>query len=94
MFEYQGNSIKSIRKSFSNARRKAGLGDFRFHDLRHSFVQRKRREGVHDRVIMAITGHKTMSVFRRYDTIDEYDLKKAMLDSPMAENLGTNLAHE
>jgi len=37
-----------------------------------------RKAGKHDRVIMAITGHKTMSVFRRYDTIDEKDLKEAV----------------
>jgi hypothetical protein len=27
---------------------------------------------------MAITGHKTMSVFMRHDTVDEEDLKRAV----------------
>jgi len=32
-----------------------------------------RKAGVQDRVIMAITGHKTMSVFMRYDAGPELD---------------------
>lgn len=34
-----------------------------FHDLRHTFVTNMRRSGVHDTVIMQITGHYTLSDF-------------------------------
>jgi len=54
-----------------------GSGTFVAHDLRHCFVTRKRREGVPDRVILAITGHETLECFRRYDTISEDDLRNA-----------------
>ena len=37
-----------------------------------------RRAGKQDRAIMAITGHKTMVVFTRYDTVDEEDLKRVV----------------
>ena len=30
--------------------------------------------GIHDHIIMKITGHKTREMFERYDTIDEMDI--------------------
>ena len=78
VFGYQGKSIKSIKVAFKRACQKAGIEDFRFHDLRHTFVTNMRRAGKQDRSIMAITGHKTMVVFTRYDTVDEEDLKRVV----------------
>jgi len=49
-----------------------------FHDLRHTFVTNARRAGIDYFRIMAITGHKTMVVFKRYNTVDEADLRQAM----------------
>jgi hypothetical protein len=34
-----------------------------------------RRAGVHDSVIMAITGHKTTAMFLRYNTVGKEELK-------------------
>lgn len=62
--------------------RKADVANATFHDLRHTFVTNVRRAGINYFRIMAITGHKTMSVFKRYNTrystIDETDLRQAM----------------
>jgi hypothetical protein len=44
----------------------------------HTFVTNGRRAGIDYFRIMAITGHKTMAVFKRYNTVDEGDLKQAM----------------
>ncbi len=67
------------KHSFDNACRKAGLEDFHFHDLRHTFVTRMRDKSVPDRVIMAITGHRTMSTFTRYDKGPSLDQLKAAM---------------
>jgi len=78
VFNYKGKHLKDIRTAFAKACKQAGIEDFRFHDLRHCFVTRKRREGIPDRVIMKITGHQTMECFKRYDTITLDDLKQAV----------------
>ena len=36
------------------------------------------KSGVHDHVIMKITGHKTDIMFRRYDDVDLADLRDAV----------------
>jgi hypothetical protein len=41
-------------------------------------VRNLRRSGVDETAAMAITGHKTAHVFRRYNITDEKDLRQAM----------------
>lgn len=78
VFMYKGEPIKSIKVALASALERAGIEDFRFHDLRHTFVTNMRRAGVPETVIMKITGHKTRSMFARYDTIEPSDCKEAM----------------
>jgi integrase len=75
VFTYQGKSISCIKKSFATACKKAGVQDFTFHDLRHAFINNRRLEG-HDYFrIMAATGHKTLEVFKRYNSVSKDELK-------------------
>ena len=78
VFTYAGKCLGSVRRAFETTCRQAGITDTVFHDLRHTFVTNMRRAGVDYFRIMAITGHKTMSAFKRYHTIDHQDLHQAI----------------
>ena len=77
VFLVKGRSVGSIKTAFNAACRRAGVNDFRFHDFRHTAVTNMRRAGIDHLTIMKISGHKTMAVFKRYNTFQVDDLTAA-----------------
>jgi hypothetical protein len=72
-----GQPILSFRKRFNEACRAAGCPGRLLHDFRRTAVRNLNRAGVPETVAMKITGHKTRSVFDRYDITSEDDLTEA-----------------
>ena len=77
VFHLEGQPLQSFREAWATACKKAGAEDLLFHDLRRSAVRNLTRAGVPRPQAMAITGHKTESVYVRYDIVDFQDLRDA-----------------
>ena len=61
-----GKPFKEVRKSFATACKKAGLHDFRFHDLRHCFASSLVMSGVDLTTIKELLNHKSLTMTLRY----------------------------
>ena len=57
---------RNLLRAFYVARKKAGLEDVRFHDLRHTFATRLVQAGVELYVVKELLGHKTLKMTTRY----------------------------
>jgi integrase len=63
-----------FEKAWTDAKRTAGLEDFRFHDLRHEAVSRFVEAGQSDQEVSAISGHKSMQMLKRYTHLRAEDV--------------------
>jgi len=72
----------NTRKPFEEARRKAGLPNLWFHDLRKAFVTFARGAGHPDRTVAAIAGHRDMRVSDLYTIPTESQMRAAVQSIP------------
>ena len=73
-----GRPFANIRKAFINALKEAGIKDFHFHDLRHTFASQLAMNGVEGTTLQALGRWKTPSMVMRYAHLSESHKKKAV----------------
>ena len=73
-----GVPVSQFDKAWKTACEAAGKPDALFHDFRRTAVRNMIRAGVDRKVAMMISGHKTESVFNRYNITDDRDLEEAV----------------
>jgi integrase len=78
LFHRDGQRVYEFRKAWASACRQAGVEGRLFHDLRRTGVRNLRRAGVDRKVAMAISGHRTESVFERYNIDTDEELREAI----------------
>jgi len=67
-----------LRKGWEAVRTEAGLGDLRIHDLRHEATSRFFEKGLNVIEAASITGHKSLTMLKRYTHLNPSELAKKL----------------
>jgi integrase len=87
----RGKPYRSFRTAFERAVHKAGVEDFTFHDLRHTFASRLVMRGVDLPTVKDLLGHKTIAMTLRYTHLSSDHKQRAMSTlEPVSEQSPSN----
>ncbi|WKZ15475.1 MAG: tyrosine-type recombinase/integrase [Candidatus Jettenia caeni] len=79
----------NLRRVFEKVLQKAGIGNFHFHDLRHTFATRLAQKGVDIYTIAKLLGHKDIRMTQRYAHHCPESLRGAIQAIEASDNLVT-----
>jgi integrase len=79
IFHRNGRPVRSFRYAWRRACLAAGVPGRLFHDFRRTAVRNLERAGVPRSAAMAMVGHKTEAIYRRYAIVDEGALREAAM---------------
>ena len=71
VFQYRGRHLGNTRTGWDKARKAAGVPELIFHDTRRTAIWLMEQAGIPRHEAMQISGHKTESVYKRYDIAAE-----------------------
>jgi len=77
VFHRNGKPIREMRDAWSRACKAASLPGRLMHDFRRTAARNLERAGVSRSAAMAMVGHKTESIYRRYAIVDSEALREA-----------------
>ena len=88
VFLRKGRPFWQFRPAWEMACREIGKPDLKFHDLRRSAIRNMVRAGVPAAVAMMITGHRTRSIFERYNIVEksEFEIVRDKMNEYLADN--------
>ena len=75
---FPGITTEAVKLAFARAIARAGIEGLRFHDLRHEATSRLFERGLNIMEVSAITGHKDLSMLKRYTHLRAEDLAKKL----------------
>jgi integrase len=78
VFNYHGQQVSEVKRSFKKALDDAGIEDCRFHDLRHTFASHMVMRGASIKEVQEILGHKSLTMTVRYAHLSQEHKKKAV----------------
>jgi len=101
VFGYRGRPLKRVNaRAWRNALRRAGIENFRWHDLRHTWASWLRQKGVPTWALQGLAGWKSESMANRYAHINVDHLRPfasvldTLSDTPdFSEELKNALSH-
>ncbi|MDI6864623.1 tyrosine-type recombinase/integrase [Thermodesulfovibrio yellowstonii] len=76
-----------LKRSFATACRRAGIKDFHFHDLRHTFASQLVMSGADLKTVQELLGHKSLTMTLRYSHLSQAHKREAL------KALEINLSH-
>ena len=75
---WKGHRVKSCRRAFQTACKRAGIADFTFHDLRHTCASWLVQADVHLLSVRDVLGHSTTAMTERYAHMDNQRIHDAV----------------
>ena len=90
-----GEPYHCVKKIYSLALRKAGIENFRFHDLRHTWASHLAMSGVDLLTVKELGGWKSLQMVQRYAHLSDSHRRRAVevLGKKFSHLHGTNVAH-
>lgn len=73
-----GNRYQDVKRSFPTACKRAGIRDFRFHDLRHTFASQLVMAGIDLTTVSKLLGHKDLTMTLRYSHLSPQHMTNAV----------------